>query len=87
MEEMASFEARTHFSDLLRRVDSGEEFVITLRGRPIAWIVPPQTTNRAEVIETAIGRLAVFREEIAKFGPIVKDGESLKDLARKGLKW
>lgn len=33
-------EAKTHLSDLLRRVAAGEEIVISRGGRPVARLVP-----------------------------------------------
>ena len=35
-------EAKTHLSQLLRRVAAGEEISITRRGREVARLVPPQ---------------------------------------------
>jgi|SRR5215468_1931028 len=42
------YEAKTHLSRLLRRVQSGEEIVIAAAGRPIARLVPvsPETGPR-----------------------------------------
>jgi prevent-host-death family protein len=34
------YQARTHFSRLLRRVKAGEEFVIADAGKPVARLVP-----------------------------------------------
>ncbi|HEX6256917.1 MAG TPA: type II toxin-antitoxin system Phd/YefM family antitoxin [Euzebyales bacterium] len=34
-------EAKTHLSQLLRRVAAGEEITITRRGRDVARLVPP----------------------------------------------
>lgn len=36
MIKIGSFEAKTHFSDLLKRVKSGEEILITNRGKIVA---------------------------------------------------
>ena len=33
-------EARTHFGQILDRVERGEEFIITRRGKPVARIIP-----------------------------------------------
>jgi len=33
-------EARTHFFQILARVERGEEFIITKRGKPVARIIP-----------------------------------------------
>lgn len=44
--EVASRELRNNTADVLRRVQSGEEIVITTRGKPIASLVPVETTRR-----------------------------------------
>ena len=36
MREYGAFEAKTHFSELLRMVEQGEQITITLRGKPVA---------------------------------------------------
>lgn len=38
---VGAFEAKTHLSALLERVERGEEIVITRHGRPVARLVPP----------------------------------------------
>ncbi len=38
--EIGVREVKAHFSEYLRRVQSGEEFVITDRGQPVARITP-----------------------------------------------
>ncbi|WP_244244891.1 type II toxin-antitoxin system Phd/YefM family antitoxin [Leptospira koniambonensis] len=40
MESVSAFQAKTHLSELLKKVQSGEVFVITHRGKPIAKLVP-----------------------------------------------
>ncbi|MGJ4789602.1 type II toxin-antitoxin system Phd/YefM family antitoxin [Leptospira koniambonensis] len=40
MELVSAFQAKTHLSELLKKVQSGEVFVITHRGKPIAKLVP-----------------------------------------------
>jgi prevent-host-death family protein len=54
--EIGSFEAKTKFSELLRKVDQGESFTITLRGRVVAELNPPATTRRP-VPQEVIDRL------------------------------
>lgn len=39
--EIGAFEAKTKFSELLRKVEQGERFTITLRGRVIAELAKP----------------------------------------------
>ena len=38
--EIGSFEAKTHLSELLQKVERGESFVITRRGKPVAELGP-----------------------------------------------
>ena len=38
--QIGSFEAKTKFSELLRKVGQGERFTVTLRGRPVARLEP-----------------------------------------------
>jgi antitoxin (DNA-binding transcriptional repressor) of toxin-antitoxin stability system len=47
--EIGAFEAKTHFSDLLRRVEQGEHFIITRHGRPVAEISKPFAAADSEV--------------------------------------
>ena len=39
MTEIGTFEAKNKFSELLDKVENGEEIVITRRGRPVAKLV------------------------------------------------
>ncbi|MPY89051.1 MAG: type II toxin-antitoxin system prevent-host-death family antitoxin [Luteitalea sp.] len=45
--EIGAFEAKTRLSELLDRVDKGEVYVITKRGRPVAELRP--ATRRARL--------------------------------------
>jgi prevent-host-death family protein len=52
-----TYDARTFFSDLLRRVRSGEEIVIAHAGHPIAKLVPyrrPESTRPGVVRMTLV---------------------------------
>lgn len=40
MAEVASRELRNNTAEVLRRVEAGEEITITVRGRPVAQVVP-----------------------------------------------
>jgi prevent-host-death family protein len=41
---VGAFEAKTHLSELLARVEGGEEVMITKHGRPVARLVPVSQT-------------------------------------------
>jgi prevent-host-death family protein len=87
MEEIGSFEARTHFSKLLRRIEEGEEFVVTMRGKPVASLTPVVPRHRPRNIADVLADFRSMRGEIIKRSPILTAGETWKDLGREGLKW
>ena len=39
--QIGSFEAKTKFSEILRKVEQGERFTVTRRGKVVAEINPP----------------------------------------------
>jgi len=50
MKEVNTYEAKTQFSRLLRRVAAGEEITIANRGVPVARLVPvPAKTNKRKL--------------------------------------
>jgi prevent-host-death family protein len=55
MTSVGAFEAKTHFSQLLARVERGEEIVITRRGKAVARLVPAAARHDPESV------MAVFR--------------------------
>jgi prevent-host-death family protein len=46
MSEVASRELRNHTADVLRRAAGGENITITVRGRPVAQLVPLPSSGR-----------------------------------------
>ncbi|TVR52081.1 MAG: type II toxin-antitoxin system Phd/YefM family antitoxin [Gemmatimonadales bacterium] len=74
MTEVGAYEAKTHLSALIRRVEEGERIVITRHGVPVAELVPPGGGARVA------GRDAL--SEIRRFG----DGRTLgPDLTLRAL--
>jgi prevent-host-death family protein len=45
MQTVGAFEAKTHFSALLDKVEKGEQIVITKHGRIVAKLVPVTTAS------------------------------------------
>jgi len=41
-EQVSAFDAKTHLSALIRKVESGQSFTITRRGTPVARLEPVQ---------------------------------------------
>ena len=50
---VGAFEAKTHLSALLSRVQAGEEIMITRRGQPVARLSPPHLEDRRDAKEAA----------------------------------
>lgn len=59
MSEIGAYEARTHLSALLRRVEAGERITITRHGVPVAELVPPGGRGTPGARE-AVGELRTF---------------------------
>ena len=54
--EIGAFEAKTKFSEILRKVELGEHFTVTRRGKIVAEINPPAPTIKP-VPQDVIDRL------------------------------
>jgi prevent-host-death family protein len=67
MEEFGAFEAKNKLSELLDRVERGEEVTITRRGKPVAKLVPVTTLTAAD-IERSRAAMERIRERARKFG-------------------
>jgi prevent-host-death family protein len=44
--ELGIFEAKTHFSDVIDRVEKGQAFIITKRGKRVAELRPVQQEKK-----------------------------------------
>ncbi len=51
--EMGAYDAKTHFPELLRSVRNGKKFIITLRGVPVAELVPVGSLTRLDATKAA----------------------------------
>jgi prevent-host-death family protein len=58
--EVGSFDAKTKLPELLREVQSGQRFTITLRGKPVADLVPSESARSANA-RTAVAAMQAFR--------------------------
>jgi prevent-host-death family protein len=58
---VGAFEAKTHLSALLDRVEAGEEVVITKHGRPVARLVGARAIDRTRV-NAAFEKLKAMRK-------------------------
>ena len=48
LEEIGSYDAKTKLPEILRRVEAGEAFTITNRGKPIADLIPSRAKKSSE---------------------------------------
>ncbi|MGS2724007.1 type II toxin-antitoxin system Phd/YefM family antitoxin [Porticoccus sp. GXU_MW_L64] len=78
IKEIGSYDAKTKLAEILRRVELGESFTITKRGRPVADVVPSKS-NRRESVKTAIENLLSANK------PLVSD-KQLDELRKEGRK-
>jgi len=75
---VGAYEAKTHLSELLERVEAGEEITITKHGAPVAKLVPITKEVSTEERTAAIRR-------IQKLSSGLSLGEwKIKDLIREG---
>jgi prevent-host-death family protein len=58
--EIGAFEAKTRFSELLRKVDQGERFTVTKRGRAVAQLVPAKLEPDQDRVNEAVRSLLNF---------------------------
>lgn len=49
--EVGSYEAKTRLPELLREVQAGKRYTITLRGAPVAELVPAERAGAADAVE------------------------------------
>lgn len=79
MQTLGAFEAKTHFSALLEKVEKGERIVITKHGKPVAKLMPFNDVNvlsKSNVVD-----------ELKKFSAThTLDGLSWKQLRDEGKK-
>jgi len=71
--EIASRELRNNTADLLRRIEDGDEIVITTRGKPVAALVPLSAERR---------RWLPRAELVRRLAPAQADPGLRADLAR-----
>jgi prevent-host-death family protein len=65
MNDVALFEAKNRLSELIDRVEAGEEIAITRRGKVVARLVPPAPEKADKRAREAIARLQFSREGVS----------------------
>ena len=75
-EEIGSYDAKTKLPEILRRVEAGECFTITNRGKPVADLIPSRSGSDHRV-EGAIANILKAKKKL------VSDAE-LAELKERG---
>jgi prevent-host-death family protein len=81
---VGAFDAKTHLSALLDRVEKGEEITITRRGVPVARLVPARAQPGAAEVMRASEVLRQLRAQIAARGGPPFTWEELRDMRDEG---
>lgn len=76
--EIGSYDAKTKLPEILRRVEGGESFTITNRGKPVADLIPSRIGDKSKT-RSAINNILKAQKHI------VSD-EGLRDLRESGRK-
>jgi len=76
---IGAYEAKTHFSQVLEKVENGADYVITKRGKPVAKIIPyeqEKKMTRKEAIEALIEMRKLYRGKPGDFNirEAIEDG-------------
>ena len=75
---VGAYEAKTHLSELLEKVEAGEEITITKHGAPVARLVPVKKEASPEMRIAAIERIQKLASGLSL------GGVKIKDLVREG---
>lgn len=78
MNDVALFDAKNRLSELINRVEAGEEIAITRRGKVVARLVPAAPEEAEQSARKAIAALRASRKGVSL------GGLSSRDLVREG---
>lgn len=70
---VGAYEAKTHLSELLEKVEAGEEITITRHGAAVARLVPVKKRASADERIAAIRRIQKLSSSLSLNGPKIKD--------------
>ena len=77
-EEIGAYDAKTKLSEILRRVEAGERFTITNRGKPVADLIPSRSGDD-QLVEGAIANILKARKHLVS-------SQELSELKNQGRK-
>lgn len=64
MERIGIYDARSRLSELVERVEAGEEVLLTRRGRPVVRMVRAGDAQRAAARTAAVKRIRFLRKRM-----------------------
>lgn len=70
---VGAYDAKTHFSELLERVEQGEEVTITRHGSPVAKMIPVHRKTTREKRREAIDAIRKLAQTNSLGGLRIKD--------------
>jgi prevent-host-death family protein len=70
---IGAYDAKTHFSELLEKVESGQEITITRHGAAVAKLVPANRGTSIEERAAAIGRIQKLSASLSLGNLKIKD--------------
>lgn len=75
---VGAYDAKTRFSELLEKVETGEEITITKHGRPVARLVPVKRKHSPAERRAAIARWSALSKGLSlgglKISDLIKEG-------------
>lgn len=77
MAEYGTFEAKNKLSELLDRVEAGEEITITRHGKPVARLAPAgqeRSDEQKARAREAMKKIRAMREEVGPLGDLTVKG-------------
>ena len=76
--KIGSYDAKTKLPEILRRVEAGESFTITKRGKPVAELIPTRSSQQHQAA-AAITNILKARKQVVP-------NEELSELKEQGRK-
>ncbi|MCW8963857.1 MAG: type II toxin-antitoxin system prevent-host-death family antitoxin [Gammaproteobacteria bacterium] len=65
LEKIGSYDAKTRLPEILRRVESGEAFTITNRGRPVADLIPSRAGDQQKAVAAIDNILSAKKHRVS----------------------
>lgn len=64
MERVGIYDARARLSELVERVEAGEEVILTRRGQPVVRMVRAEAAARRKARSMAVNRIRALRKRM-----------------------